>query len=358
MGLAKLLEVKDPLASPAPKEHIEATKTAASESFHGGDMQAAITGFSTAILAVEEEMGSVSVDADNNKNSSSSSMLKNFAAGLYSNRSLVLLRVLDEKLYDDSRIRPILYEQIKRDCGSALRLQPSSFKAYYRRAMACYELGEFAQAWADVERVVKHYMQLDKQNPDAMKLREKIQVAMKAERQKWNGIGVDEANRSTTTQFNQSQSRSRWNKGTGAGATTTTTTDTNANTEPDYIHDGPLGGSQSLEMAEPAPKKWTRAILEKRLTNTTITNKQNPSIFFSTFCSPEEIIQMHEDDSFGAELSTEAFSGLLKLLERWGEKERANSYLNAGKKVISELGLLMLSETEQAVLNRVEARFG
>ena len=86
---------------------------------------------------------------------------------------------MDEKLFDDSRIRPLLFEQIKRDSSEALRLDAGNFKAYYRRALACYELGELTLALRDAVRVLEHYNAKNMQNPDALKLKEKIAEAVR-----------------------------------------------------------------------------------------------------------------------------------------------------------------------------------
>lgn len=107
----------------------------------------------------------------------------------------MLLRAIERRLYDaveedspeDAAIRDLLHEQVKRDCTQALRRAATNFKAHYRRALACLELGELDQALEDANKVLAHYETTETQNPEASVLKERVLEAVKNERRKWVG---------------------------------------------------------------------------------------------------------------------------------------------------------------------------
>ncbi|CAK9105334.1 unnamed protein product [Durusdinium trenchii] len=82
------------------------------------------------------------------------------------------------------------------DTDTALRQNPSNFKASFRRAKALFELGDLEQAMADVTKVVDHYARNTQvSNPEAVALRAAIQLELKKERAKWGEKGGPRWNR-------------------------------------------------------------------------------------------------------------------------------------------------------------------
>jgi len=94
---------------------------------------------------------------------------------LHSNRSLAFLKT-----------EPPTYSMVVFDCNEALRIDPTNFKALYRRASALSSLGDYGNAMLDIIKVREYYVRIEAHNPQAMKLFEEIKENLRQETQKWN----------------------------------------------------------------------------------------------------------------------------------------------------------------------------
>ena len=91
------------------------------------------------------------------------------------------------------------------------------------------------------------------QNPEALKLKEKIVEAIRQENAKWKGTVVGGTSNEDT--FSATNSKPRWNRG-GAGTSTNSS---------EII----TSEVSDAAIAEDRPKKWSRSLIEKWL------NRQN-----------------------------------------------------------------------------------
>ncbi|CAD7959871.1 unnamed protein product [Amoebophrya sp. A120] len=311
--LDQLLHFEDPLEKTEDQDSlwaaIESCKKQGNEEFTDGQIKTALECFTRALDGVEKMDYPDSVRA------------KRIKAVLYSNRSLVLLNVISEKLYDDARIVDVLYQQIKLDSSNALRADPGNFKAYYRRAIACRNLCELDQALEDATKVVEHYSAKNMQNPEAARFREELIEEVKAERRKWHA-----------------GSSERWNRAQ------------------DRMQDKYATTIVADCLVESKAKKWTRQLVEKKL------NRPGKDVgqFLDTFCSSEEFAKLYAPSTKGGKqtypaLPVESFTALVSVLcraESGGgggvlSVDDKKKFLDAAEKCVSSVGLAMLADDEQ-----------
>jgi len=116
---------------------------------------------------------------------------------LYSNRSLLMLRQIEAG--DAAALAhgaEAAWGLVARDANRALDIEPSNFKASFRRARALFEMGDLEAALGDATRVVEHYARTSPTpNPEAAALRDRILEAIQQDRRKWGQRGPARWNR-------------------------------------------------------------------------------------------------------------------------------------------------------------------
>eukprot|EP00392_Amoebophrya_sp_AT5.2_P008173 g8192.t1 len=313
--LDELLKFSDPIEKDADAGDdalwgkIEVCKKEGNEAYEAGRIKTALTAFTRAL------------DGVGKMDYPDATRCKRMRGVLLSNRSLVLLKIISERLFDDERIVDVLYQQIKLDSTNALRSDGGNFKAYYRRAVACRNLQELDQALEDATRVLEHYSREGIQNPEAAKFREELVEEVKTERRKWKG-GRNE----------------RWNRAEGR----------EKSDEPAFVSDAVI--------VEAKAKKWTRPLVEKRLNRP----GSDADSFLSTFCSAEEFRALYADGGKKISIPVEAFTALAVLLSKAKNLSGAEKkiFLESAERCVSSVGLAMLSEDEEAAVRAVKRECG
>lgn len=189
---------------PASWQLVQAAKANAQQYFAEGQVAKARRATSAAIAALQQLAAGLGSDGAGDESEeaaekpSEGEMVKMLGV-LHSNRSLLLSQQI---INGDPEAVPFGQETAWRlvlaDTDAALRADPTSFKASFRRARALFELGELEDALVDANRVVDHYARTSNTpNPEASALRERILAALRRERGKWGEKGPPRWNRGT-----------------------------------------------------------------------------------------------------------------------------------------------------------------
>ncbi|CAD7939895.1 unnamed protein product [Amoebophrya sp. A25] len=336
---------------------IEECKQEGNAAYGAGKIQTALAAFSRALEAVGRVAEGIEGTKYATDKRSKAVMMRvsGMLSVLHSNRSLVLLKVISEKLYDDAAIVDVLYEQVKSDSTKALQAEggkvgtsssstktTSKMKMFYRRALACRGLGQLEQALEDITRVVEYYeVDCGSTNAEAVQLREAILEEVKAEDRKW---GTSKA-KNRYNAVASTRDRSRREPGRVEGSA-----------KPEKM----VVMSSSSSKTGAKEEKWTRSLVEKRLHRPPLPGQS--AAFFASFCPAGEFEKLYGG---GAKLPVEAFGTLVCALldatscpDMLSMKEDCKKYLTVAEKSVSEVDLAMLSDKEMNNLEKLKKSLG
>jgi len=192
-------------AIPSSVEEVMAAKAASQDLYKEGKLGDARQATSAAILAIRKLRTKLDSDHTGDDQEcvgvpqASMAELDEMLGVLHSNRSLITQQLIQG---GDAEVLAFgmeaAWKLVVVDTSAALSVNPSNFKASFRRAGALFELGELEDALTDATLVVDHYVRHSAvPNPDAADLRDRILEAIRKERGKWGNRRQTRWNRVT-----------------------------------------------------------------------------------------------------------------------------------------------------------------
>jgi len=354
-------------ALPVSWESIVAAKGTAQELYTEQKIREAVEATTAAVITLEkfarpivsDDSEDGSLDADRNGRPSEEE-IESMRGVLHSNRSLLLQHQI---LAGDSDVLAFgadaAWRLVVNDADVALRVNPTNFKASFRRARALLELGDLDEALQDATNVVDHYASTSSTpNPEAAALREQILEAVKEERCKWGEKGPRRWNRSAKDLITEVSSSCKQSEAAGKenkSKQVETAMPWDAKPAPAAASRLPKSLPDTSSKQLPAPK--TSSDVEKALLVTLKKNPQEQLAYLREHLSTTTLRRFYKRLPLGPDLLSRYIRIAADLVEEDAPRTEDLMCTLAGMPS-AKTDAAMFDADEQAVLQRLTSRLG